>query len=67
MNKKSRYIKDNGELNIEKLVYEYKNYIMTILHKSSQNLLEEDLEEICSDVFITIWCNRGKLDLEKDY
>lgn len=67
MNKKSRYIKDNGELNIEKLVYEYKNYIMTILHKSSQNLLEEDLEEICSDVFITIWCNRGKLDLEKDF
>lgn len=67
MNKKSRYIKDNGELNIEKLVCEYKNYIMTILRKSSQNLSEEDLEEICSDVFITIWCNRSKLDLEKNF
>lgn len=67
MKNKSIYISQNGELNIEKIVYDYKNYVMTILHKSSSMLSEDDLEEICYDVFLTVWCNRNKLDLSKEF
>ncbi|MCI8291381.1 MAG: hypothetical protein HFJ25_03920 [Clostridia bacterium] len=50
------YICDN-QLQIEKLVSDYTNYIHTIITKSNNNLLLEDIEEIISDVFYVVWKN----------
>lgn len=59
------YICDN-QLQIEKLVNDYTNYIHTIITKSNNNLLLEDIEEIISDVFYVVWKNQNKLDINKD-
>lgn len=57
---------EKDELNIELIMKEYTNYIFTIIKNSSNNLIPEDIEEIISDVFLTIWNNREKLDIEKE-
>lgn len=57
---------ENDELDIELIMKEYTNYIFTIIKNSSNNLIPEDIEEIISDVFLTIWNNREKLDIEKE-
>lgn len=56
---------DNNELNIEKTIYDYKNYIFTIISHSYVNLSYEDTEEVVLDVFLTIWKNQDKLDVNK--
>lgn len=58
------YIEEN-ELNIELVMQDFVNYIYTIV-KNSSNLSSEDIEEIISDVFLTVWNNREKLDKEKE-
>lgn len=59
------YICDN-QLQIEKLVNDYTNYIHTIITKSNNSLAVEDIEEIISDVFYIVWKNQNKLDINKD-
>lgn len=59
------YICDN-QLQIEKLVNDYTNYIYTIITKSNNSLVVEDIEEIISDVFYIVWRNQNKLDINKD-
>lgn len=54
-----------NELNIEIVMQDFVNYIYTIIRNSS-NLASEDIEEIISDVFLTVWNNREKLDIEKE-
>ncbi len=48
-------------LQVEALMNDYTNYILTIIRKFSFNLSEEDIEEIMLDVFLTIWNNQEKL------
>lgn len=48
-------------LQVESLMNDYTNYILTIIRKFSFNLSEEDIEEIMLDVFLTIWNNQEKL------
>lgn len=55
----------NGKLEIEKIVREYSNYVYTIIQNSGYNMKNEDIEEIISDVFFTLWNNQYKLDTEK--
>lgn len=45
-------------LQIESLMNDYTNYILTIIRNFSLNLSEEDIEEIMLDVFLTIWNNQ---------
>ena len=57
------YIKDSS-LDIESIMSDYTRYIWNII-KSSSSLKKEDIEEIISDVFITLWNNQYKLDINK--
>lgn len=59
------YFIDN-ELQIEEIIKDYTNYVYTIISKSCINFSNEDLEEVISDVFFTIWNNQSKLDINKD-
>lgn len=63
-NKIYSYINDN-KLNIELLMKDYTNYIYTIIRNNYKSLSEEDTEEIALDVFITLWNNQNKLDINK--
>ncbi len=57
---------EKEELNIELVMQDYAGYIYTIIKNGSNNLYKEDIEEIISDVFLTVWNNREKLDIEKE-
>lgn len=59
------YMEEN-ELNIELVIQDFVNYIYTIVKNSSNSLTAEDIEEITSDVFLIVWNNREKLDIEKE-
>lgn len=62
-NKKIYDYISNDKLEIEKIMKDYMNYVYTIINKSSMDLSEEDIEEINSDVFLTLWRNRKILDV----
>ena len=57
---------ENDELNIEKIIANYTPYLYTILKNKKPNIEHEDIEEIISDVFLVVWKNQKKLELEKD-
>lgn len=59
------YIQDN-QLNIEKVIINYTPYIYTIIKNKNANLSKEDIEEIVSDVFLAIWKNQSRLDINKE-
>lgn len=58
------YIDDN-KLEMEKLMKDYTNYIYTIIKNYNTKLSNEDTEEIILDVFLTLWRNESKLDINK--
>lgn len=60
-----QYIKNN-KLDIEVIMHEYTNYIYKIIQNSTSILKLEDAEEIISDVFLTLWNNQNKLDINKN-
>ena len=61
MNKETiESFKEEGILNIEKVINRYNAYIGKILRKSISN--ELDIEEILSDVFIIFWKKHKELD-----
>ena len=55
---------ENNELNIEAVIKDYSNYIQTIIYSKIQ-INKDDMEEIISDVFVTLWNNQNKLDINK--
>ena len=60
-----KYIKNNI-LDIEQLIKDYKTYIYTIAKNNSKEFLKnEDIEEIVSDTFLTIWHNKNKIEKDK--
>lgn len=65
MEKIHEYIED-GKLNIETIMKEYTNYIYAIIKNKANHLKSEDVEEIISDVFLTLWNNQNKLDKQKN-
>lgn len=59
--------KCGNELNIEKIINEYSNYLFKIIKNICGNFLQiEDIEEIILDVFMAVWKNKEKLDEEKN-
>lgn len=58
------YINKEG-LDIEKIMKEYTKYIFKIIKNNNNFFSEEDIEEIASDVFLVIWNNRRKLDINR--
>ena len=64
-NRKIYNYMSNNILKIEDIMNDYTNYIYTIIRNSYVNLPYEDVEEIVLDVFLTIWNNQNKLDINK--
>jgi len=58
------YIED-GKLQIERIMQDYSNYITTIIRNSYIKLSSEDMEEVLLDVFVVLWKNQNKLDINK--
>lgn len=58
------YIKNN-ELKIEEIMEKYNSYIYTIINHFPINFSKEDEEEIILDVYLTLWNNKEKLDINK--
>jgi len=59
------YIK-NGSMDLQEMVNDFTNYIYTIIQSITKDILStEDIEEIISDIFFTIWKNQHKLDVTK--
>lgn len=54
------------KLEIEKVMKDYTNYVYAIANRCSTNLSEEDIEEINSDVFLTLWKNQKKLNINNN-
>lgn len=62
-NKKIYNYIENNKLKIKQIMNEYTNYIHKIVKNNSLNLTTEDVEEITLDVFLTLWRNTSKLDI----
>lgn len=60
----SKFYKDN-KLEIEKVIEKYTAYTYSIIKTRVTKIRKEDAEEIISDVFLALWNNRNKLDLNK--
>ena len=57
---------NNDILDIEQLIEDYKAYIYSIAKNNSKGFLnEQDIEEIVSDTFLTIWHNKNKIEKDK--
>ena len=66
MNEKISDFKINNEIDIERIINEYSNYLLVVIKNVCGNFLSsEDIEEILLDVFLALWKNREKLDEEK--
>ena len=60
----SEYFKD-GDLLIREIVNCFSKYTYTVVENASKGLLKnDDIEEIISDVFLAIWKNKEKLELD---
>ena len=59
------YYMEENNLKLEELIKNYNHYIYTIINNFNFNLLKEDKEEILLDVYITLWNNKEKLDINK--
>ena len=54
------------KLEIEKIMKDYSNYVFAIIKKSYAQFSKEDIEEIASDVFLILWNNQNKLDINNN-
>lgn len=55
-------LKQNDEAALEELIQIYTPYVSTIIYNVSRGSLNtEDIEEVCADVFITLWKNTDKV------
>ena len=52
-----------GNLDIEKVMKDYTNYVYVIIKSIYANFTKEDIDEINLDVFLTLWKNQNKLDI----
>lgn len=56
----------NSEIQIEDVFKDYKNYVYTITRKACSNLSKEDIEEVNLDVFLTLWKNQNKFNINNN-
>ena len=65
-NKKIREYIFEGKLDITNIMKDFAGYVFIIIKNSKYNFNNEDIEEIASDVFLVIWQNQKKLDINKE-
>lgn len=59
-------LKKGNEKALEAIITKYTALVSTIIYNvSKENMTKEDIEEVASDVFITLWNNRDKVQPEK--
>jgi DNA-directed RNA polymerase specialized sigma24 family protein len=52
---------------LEKLMDKYSRYVVAVIvHLAGEQLAYEDVEEICSDVFVKIWRCSSSIQLASD-
>ena len=57
---------DGKIINIELAMKDYNNYIYKIIRNKYNNFSDEDIEEIILDVYLTLWNNQSKLDINQN-
>ena len=58
-----RSIKNDNQKSLEKLIDKYYNYVFTIIYNIvGKAMVIEDIEEICADVFTSLWNNADNID-----
>ena len=65
-NKKIREYIFDGKMDITNIMKDFAGYVFIIIKNSKYNFNNEDIEEIASDVFLVIWQNQKKLDINKE-
>lgn len=65
-NKKIREYIFDKKLDITNIIKDFSGYVFVIIKNSKYKFNDEDIEEIASDVFLVIWQNRNKLDINKE-
>ncbi len=61
-----KQLKNKNDKAIESAIELYTPYVSTVLYNiAGASLMREDIEEIISDVFISLWQNADKIDLQK--
>ena len=65
-NKKIREYIFDGKMDITNIIKDFAGYVFVIIKNSKYNFNDEDIEEIASDVFLVIWQNQKKLDINKE-
>ena len=56
---------ENNKLKVEEVIKDYTNYVYAIIRNFNLNLSDEDAEEVILDVFLALWKNTEKLDINK--
>ena len=65
-NKKIKEYIFDGKIDITNIIKDFAGYVFVIIKNSKCNFTDEDIEEIASDVFLVLWQNRNKLDINKE-
>lgn len=65
-NKKIKEYIFDQKLDIANIIEDFAGYVFVIIRNSKYNFNTEDIEEIASDVFLVMWQNQKKLDINKD-
>lgn len=56
---------ENNKIKVEEVIRDYTNYVYAIIRNYNLNLFAEDEEEVALDVFLVLWKNTEKLDINK--
>ncbi len=63
MNEEIGNYKIDNEIDIEKIISEYSNYLRVVIKNICGNYLsEEDIEEVLLDTFLALWKNKNILN-----
>ena len=58
-------LKKKKKNSIDEAIRIYTPYLSTVLyHMAGNSLPKEDIEEIVADVFVVLWKNTGRIDLQ---
>ena len=56
---------ESNKIKVEEVIKDYSNYIYTIIRNFNLNLSTEDAEEVVLDVFLALWKNTERLDINQ--
>lgn len=63
--RKIYYYMESNKIKVEEVIKDYSNYIYTIIRNFNLNLSTEDAEEVVLDVFLALWKNTERLDINQ--